>query len=108
MSGKLRVSKEFLSLSQKLTAALCQALKKKALVRGMRGAVCPVPGTTASRGADVEGADREDGSVARAWVVRVTSQGVRDTLGGQQPWRLAATLESWLCCFLRLVMKRKL
>lgn len=102
MSGKLRVSKEFLSLSQKLRAALCQALKKEALVRGMLGAVCPVPGT------DVEGADREDGSVARAWVAQVTSQGVRDTLGGQRPWRLAATLESWLCCFLRLVMKRKL
>lgn len=102
MSGKLRVSKEFLSLSQKLRAALCQALKKEALVRGMLGAVCPVPGT------DVEEADRQDGSVARAWVAQVTSQGVRDTLGGQWPWRLAATLESWLCCFLRLVMKRKL
>ena len=66
MSGKLRVSKEFLTLRQKLSA---KALEKKQTQRptfrrlelwsrAMLGAMAQSPGT------DMEGADREDESVA--------------------------------------------
>lgn len=85
VSGKLRVSKEFLTLRQKLSA---KALEKKQTQRptfrrlelwsrAMLGAMAQSPGT------DMEGADREDESVAWGWVA---VHGAGDTLGGQWPW----------------------